>query len=64
MKVDKRTIKMPPAMATEEESRLIRHHLVDIGRSYSSYSLEAVLEKIARDRKAEPQAQYVRGAAA
>ncbi len=49
MKVDKRNVKLPPPLATEKEARDIKHFLIDAGRSFSSYALEAVLEKMARD---------------
>jgi hypothetical protein len=49
MKVSKRIVKLPPPLATEEEALKIKHYLVDLGRSFSGYALEAVLEKMARD---------------
>lgn len=49
MKVSKRTVKMPPPLATEEEAMDIRRYLFEAGRSFSSFAMEAIREKMARE---------------
>jgi len=51
--VEKRTVRMGPALATPTEALIIKHHLVNINRKFSPYAIEAVLEKMEREAMAE-----------
>lgn len=51
MQVEKRTVKLPPPYATESEALQIKHHLVDLGRRFSAYAIEAIKEKMERDKQ-------------